>query len=776
MSSAAADAPVIRSSFGSLTNRKLDRYPTGSTRYLQLGLAVIATIVLYYELYVQGSVATDITNHLGMSFNYFVAVLVVGNALGALASYAAGLADRWGRSNLVAYGLFVTAALVLFGMPNVGSKAGYLTMFALVSIVEGAVLVATPALIRDFSPQLGRASAMGFWTMGPVLGSLIVTEVASNTLHTSAATGLDTNWTSQFHFAGIVGLIVAAVCFVSLRELSPQLRDQLMVSLHDRELIEARAAGINPEELTKHSWKQMLNGRIIGSALGISVFLLAYYILVAFFVVFAATSLGYSAQRANALANWYWISNAIALIVAGAASDKLRVRKPFMVIGGAISATAIAIFATRTTHPTTSYYTFAALMTIAAAGGGIAYCAWMAAFTESIERINPAATATGLAVWGAIIRSVVTIAFIILPSVVSAASPLVDYGQKATALQRQYAAAIPILARVDPATAATLARNPNDAAAQAKAVSEVAGGGITAADVARAIQLQAQYKDQIATLTKIGTPTATKLFLNPNDQAAQVQALSTLSGLPAATVATVLTVQAQHPQEIQTLQTVTVQHLLALQANQADPAAIQAAVTDLVTKLRISPTAALQRLAALSTVPQAQLTAVFTNGPAVAAAGASLKAAAAVPSADLLFLQSNGAKIQAAAAALQTASAKVPAADQAFLLKHGATLTKAQKDAPKQWQTWFWICFAGQSLFLFTVPLLSGRWSPRKATEDIAALEAAMDAELAALTAGATGGGATQGVVRMPDAADEVDLTLPRQRSRSLRRSHRADH
>ena len=33
-----------------------------------------------------------------------------------------------------------------------------------VGLVEGICLVATPALIRDFSPQVGRATAMGFWT------------------------------------------------------------------------------------------------------------------------------------------------------------------------------------------------------------------------------------------------------------------------------------------------------------------------------------------------------------------------------------------------------------------------------------------------------------------------------------------------------------------------------------------------------------------------------------------------------------------------------------
>jgi ACS family D-galactonate transporter-like MFS transporter len=75
-------------------------------------------------------------------------------------------------------------------------------------MVEGMALVATPALIRDFSPQLGRGVAMGFWTMGPVLGSLVVTEVSSRTL------GSHPDWQYQFRVAGVVGLIVWAITLV----------------------------------------------------------------------------------------------------------------------------------------------------------------------------------------------------------------------------------------------------------------------------------------------------------------------------------------------------------------------------------------------------------------------------------------------------------------------------------------------------------------------------------------------------------------------------------
>ena len=136
----------------------------------------------------------------------------------------------------------------------------------MLSVVEGACLVATPALIRDFSPQVRRATAMAFWTMGPVLGSLVVTEVSSHTLSSHP------NWQYQFHVCGIVGLVVWLVTFLFLRELSPQLRDQLMVSLKDRALIQARAAGLDVEKLLKGHWRQMLTLDIVFPAFAISAF------------------------------------------------------------------------------------------------------------------------------------------------------------------------------------------------------------------------------------------------------------------------------------------------------------------------------------------------------------------------------------------------------------------------------------------------------------------------------------------------------------------------
>ena len=81
-----------------------------------LAIVVAATIVLYYELYIGGAVSPSIIAGYGMTFPFYVYISVVGNAIGALGSLAAGLSDRWGRANLVAYGLVVTALLILIGI------------------------------------------------------------------------------------------------------------------------------------------------------------------------------------------------------------------------------------------------------------------------------------------------------------------------------------------------------------------------------------------------------------------------------------------------------------------------------------------------------------------------------------------------------------------------------------------------------------------------------------------------------------------------------------
>ncbi len=75
----------------------------------------------------------------------------------------------------------------------------------------------------------------------------------------------------------------------------------------------------------------------------------------------------------------------------------------------------------------------------------------------------------------------------------------------------------------------------------------------------------------------------------------------------------------------------------------------------------------------------------------------------------------------------------MPASDLAYLAAHGTDIKNAQKSSPHQWQRWWWICFAGQLVFLPFIFLLKGRWSPARAKEDEREHTARVEAEMKAL-------------------------------------------
>jgi MFS family permease len=434
-----------------LWRRQLSTYPETAPRVVYLAITVLATVTLYYELYVGGSVSTLLLVNLHMSFAFFVVSLALGNLLGAFGSLAAGLADRLGRTNMVVFGLLLTGIFTAYVLPSATSKWAFVIESFVVGIIEGIALVATPALIRDFSPQVGRATAMGFWTAGPVLGSLVVSVVASNTIPTLVPSSRF--WTHEYHICGAVGLIVFAITLFGLRELSPQLRDQLMVTMRDRILVEARAKGLNIAEMLHKPFRQLLKVDVVVSAVAVSALLLIYYTAVGFGLIYLATVFGFSTKNANGLLNWNWGFNVIAVILIGMLSDLVRVRKPFMVIGGVGAAVMTVIYLEQAGHHP-GYYTLALIVAMLSLFLGIAYTPWMASFTETVEARNPALTATGLAIWGWTIRVVVFVAFLIIPHVITSVSPLVDYGQTAQAYQARYSKQV-AFAQSHPAVVAT---------------------------------------------------------------------------------------------------------------------------------------------------------------------------------------------------------------------------------------------------------------------------------------------------------------------------------
>jgi MFS family permease len=637
---------------------------------MYLAITVLATITLYYELYVGGSVSTLILNNLHMTFTFFVLTLAVGALIGAFGSLFAGLTDRFGRANLVVFGLLFTAVFVAFIMPAATDKWTFTIESFVVGFVEGVCLVATPALIRDFSPQVGRATAMGFWTSGPVIGSLIVSVVGTATI--PAVINDPRFWTHEYRICGVAGLVVFLIALVGLKELSPALRDQLMVNLRDRALVEAKAKGLTEEDIAaalRQPFRQLMKPDIIISAFAVSIMLLIYYTAVGFSVIYLTTVFGFSLKDANGLGNWNWGFNVIAVILVGIISDRFRVRKPFMVIGGVLGAVMVVVYLMQAGHHP-GYYSLALILALLSLGLGIAYTPWMASYTETVEARNPALTATGLAIWGLIIRIVVFLAYLLLPLVINSVTPLVNYGATVQAYATQYKTEI-AFATAHPDIVATAQKIPPNV---------IASAGKIPPDV---IALAQKDSVQLANAQKF-QPELTVIQAHP----ALFTKLATYSNpakIPPALVNQAIAAAGGGAKGLGILTTIS--------ANKAAINGVIAVAPDLQ---KIQPYAA-----DLTTIaPYAKQLGT------IAPYSAQLTALSKVPAGVFPYLQAHAADVQSAAA--KTAG---------------------------QWKTWYWICFGGIIFFLLSIPLLRGRWRTRDAKRDEAEHEAKVQEELAKLQA-----------------------------------------
>jgi len=172
----------------------------------------------------------------------------------------------------------------------------------------------------------------------------------------------------------------------------------------------------------------------------------------------------------------------------------------------------------------------------------------------------------------------------------------------------------------------------------------------------------------------------------------------------------VAAIVAAYPRQVKVLQTVDPATLVALKANAND---------------RLAQVRALSDLSGLSTADVGKVVVLSAKAKA---------APASVAPADLAFLKTSGPKVQQATSQLVLLN-KLPSSDAAYLQANAAKVAKAQRDNPGQWQTWWWICFAAQALFIPFVFLLTGHWNPRQAREAEREHEQMVRRELARLHA-----------------------------------------
>jgi MFS family permease len=400
-----------------LWHRELSSYPTGGYRLFLLAVIVLANIVFTWTV-AAGSAATPVIfPHFGMTLSYYTYLLVAAGVIGGLASYISSFGDRWGRANMVVIGLLINALFALFAIPDSPSKTWFSVFTCILYLADGAIFVGTPALVRDFSPQLQRGLAMGFWTFGPVAGYFVLSAVARAYLPLAVTFA---NWQALFRFAGYAGLVMFVIAGLFLRELSPGMRSQRMAGLRERALIEARARGLDLAAATQRRWKQMMHVNTVLSPIAINLFLVIYFTAIGYFVFYLPEFLHFSLSSFNGIQEIYWAVNIVMLVVWGLLSDWLKVRKPFMVVGAL--GTIVSIILLMEAKPGVSFTTMAIILSLMSTFLACAYGPWFASFTETLEAHNPALIATGTSLYGFATRAVAVPFGLVFPHIVG--SPL----------------------------------------------------------------------------------------------------------------------------------------------------------------------------------------------------------------------------------------------------------------------------------------------------------------------------------------------------------------
>ena len=213
-----------------------------------------------------------------------------------------------------------------------------------------------------------------------------------------------------------------------------------MVTERERALVEARAMGIDVASVTAHPIRSMLKLDLISSSIAISVFLLFYYASVSVLTIYWVVTYNRTTPQANGINVWLAAALSIGLVISGALSDWAKVRKPFMLIGALGTMVMLGFLIYQTGHPATGYYASVLVVVILAVFNSMAYAPWMANYTEQVESHNPALTASGLAIWGWILRITVALSFLVLPHVITTSTTLVDNQTAGATLQTVQAA------------------------------------------------------------------------------------------------------------------------------------------------------------------------------------------------------------------------------------------------------------------------------------------------------------------------------------------------
>ena len=212
--SEAAPAPRGMTTSADIATGQTAPVPMVSAAFRSYALVVLLLVytVNFLDRQIVSILAEPIKNDLKISDTQLG--LLTGLAFGivycGLGLPLARLADRFNRVWIISGSLAVWSACT--GL--CGIAANYATLVAArmgVGVGEAGCTPTAHALIADYTPKEKRASALAFFSMGTPLGALL--GLAMGGVIADAY-----GWRAAFLIAGMPGLILAAVCFFTLKE------------------------------------------------------------------------------------------------------------------------------------------------------------------------------------------------------------------------------------------------------------------------------------------------------------------------------------------------------------------------------------------------------------------------------------------------------------------------------------------------------------------------------------------------------------------------------
>jgi MFS family permease len=172
------------------------------------------------------------------------------------------------------------------------------------------------------------------------------------------------------------------------------------------------------EEVHLGQARQLLRHRqVLAHLVGITAWQVFYWTLQIFGPTITVQAFGYTSSQAAAIAAASWAINLVVLFAVGRFSDRLQLRKPFILVGTIAGLAVMGVLVRLVGSGHASMGTLIAVNAVLGSALAVAFAPWMAQFSEDVEDIRPELQGTGWGLFGLSVRVMIVSMLVVAPIV-----------------------------------------------------------------------------------------------------------------------------------------------------------------------------------------------------------------------------------------------------------------------------------------------------------------------------------------------------------------------